>query len=297
MNWFTKSSNPLAERAKSPFYGSFIISWLIWNWRIVLTVFFYKVKNYNGLSITDVIATKYLNIYSCIWIPLFMSAFFLLILPWVDYLIIWYSEINKRKKVAKQLEVSGRYSIDGSIYNDLVQKYDEERRKTGIAETDIKTAKEDLKKSKEIVFEQKNKIDEFGRDRQQLIAKTSEIEDRLSKLQNRGDLTKFFKGRWTRSYQTNANGMGAPKEQEIEIRNYEYYILIGTQMQKEYDLMLIDFDPDSEKLNFVRIKEGGSPITSELRIINENRLEGKENRTISVFYTRSKLDLTKVSDK
>ena len=65
MNLFDKS-NPLSERVKSPFYGSFIISWFIWNWRIVLTILLFSKKDYGNLNVVQYIATHYLNICDCL---------------------------------------------------------------------------------------------------------------------------------------------------------------------------------------------------------------------------------------
>ena len=60
MEWLNKITNPLAERVKSPLYGSFIISWLIWNWRVALTVLFPNQSKFGKLTLVEYVATNYM---------------------------------------------------------------------------------------------------------------------------------------------------------------------------------------------------------------------------------------------
>lgn len=298
MSWFSKS-NPLAERAKSPFYGSFIISWLIWNWRIVLTVFLLKKEDLGALNVVDYIEEKYLKINDYLWIPLIFTAFFILILPWVDYLIIWYTEFNKRKKVEKTLEVGKKTIVSAEQYSALRQKYEEERNKIINIEKELNDAKAAVEDISSTVGAQKARIDDLAGEKQKAEENRIYVTEKLVKLENRRDLTKFFTGRWTRRFNDTPNNTDGEKEEEIEIRNNEYLSRKGMNMETVFELKLIDFDQDSKQFNFVKYKEKAPPIIVELRIINEDTLEGFEsgNGRAQVIYKRSTLDLNKLSVK
>ncbi len=65
-----KKENPIDERAKSPFFGAYIISWCIINWEIILTIFFSNSDERGGISIVDFIENNYLSICnSIIYVP------------------------------------------------------------------------------------------------------------------------------------------------------------------------------------------------------------------------------------
>jgi hypothetical protein len=99
MEWLNKFTNPLAERTKSPLYGAFLFSWLIWNWRIVLTVLIPSQIKFEGLSLTAYISTHFLNIWDALIIPLGYALFYIFILPWIDFKLIRFTEEEKRKKI------------------------------------------------------------------------------------------------------------------------------------------------------------------------------------------------------
>lgn len=63
----------LYERSKSPFYGAFIISWCIWNWRLL----YYLITCDSNLSFDRricYISSNYVDIYHNLWHPLWSAA-------------------------------------------------------------------------------------------------------------------------------------------------------------------------------------------------------------------------------
>ena len=80
---FKKSiNNILYERVTSPFYGTFIISWLIWNWNIVYLTLFVSEKSLK-VSKLVYINSNLIDYCKMIWYPLVSSAFLILVLPFV----------------------------------------------------------------------------------------------------------------------------------------------------------------------------------------------------------------------
>ncbi len=294
MNWFSKS-NPLAERARSPFYGSFIITWLIWNWRIVLTVLLLQKEDFGHFNIVQYIAIKYINIYDCIWIPLMISICFILILPWIDYFIVWYTEINRRKKIEKQLEIGKKYSVSGIQHNELWEKYELERTKLSKIENELRSANNNYEKE---LLNGKSFIDQvilLKKEKDELMSNHKYADELLANLQARGNAT-FFNGRWTHTTVVEAprNAVAPPNpvEQQVEINGNQYFTRAGTRMRKESDILLMNFDPDAKKISFVKYGENDKIVMVELDIINPDFLEGYENRNTFVSYKRTiKLDV------
>jgi hypothetical protein len=63
--------NELKERISSPFFGSFLISWMLWNYKIVVVFIFYKYEHLKPQysSFLDVIA-KETNSCLALWLPI-----------------------------------------------------------------------------------------------------------------------------------------------------------------------------------------------------------------------------------
>lgn len=80
---FRKSiNNILSERLTSPFYGTFIFSWAIWNWNIIYLTLFVSEKTLT-INKMDYIEKYLLNWCSFLWFPLFSSAILILVIPFL----------------------------------------------------------------------------------------------------------------------------------------------------------------------------------------------------------------------
>jgi hypothetical protein len=106
----------LSDKMASPFYGSFIISWLLWNWKIWYITFFVSpellLEKYGMLKIDYII-----NIYNISWgsiahlflFPLLSSFIIIFIWPFITglYYKVWlYFEYkNKIVKLTKEKEI------------------------------------------------------------------------------------------------------------------------------------------------------------------------------------------------
>lgn len=83
MTEITKSLKKiLDERISSPFYGSLIVSWLLWNWKIPYVTFFIDQTKLN-INKIDYIITN-CNHHLNLWIgPLISTAFIILVIPYL----------------------------------------------------------------------------------------------------------------------------------------------------------------------------------------------------------------------
>jgi hypothetical protein len=298
MEWLNKFTNPLAERAKSPLYGAFLFSWLIWNWRIVLTVLMPSQVKFEGLGLTTYISTHFLNICDSIIIPLAYAIFYIFALPWIDLLLIMYTEEQKRKKIDEKIKIGRKHSVLGDLYYDLKIAFEEEKQRIDKADITNKILKGDLLKQENKVGELEGKIGEHISKNNVLQNEINEVKDKnhiyqmkVNQFENRKNLKNRFEGRWHLKYKDteNPNFQGS---EEIEITGNNYWIINGpNDKQHAFEIMVPDYDVEQKYFTFVKynLKVPGSHTVNFLNIISNNRLEGFENKTIAVTYTKSEV--------
>jgi len=93
-----KSLNQIIyERTSSPFYGSLIVSWLIWNWRIVYLTFIISENKIEKNKI-DFILEHYADTNHIIVFPLLSTIIILTVIPFISNGAYWLSlRFNKWK--------------------------------------------------------------------------------------------------------------------------------------------------------------------------------------------------------
>lgn len=74
----------IRQRIKSPFFGSFIFSWIIINWKPISYFIYSKDKMLHKII---VIESSYENLGNALWRPLFLSLFYVIISPYVNQVI------------------------------------------------------------------------------------------------------------------------------------------------------------------------------------------------------------------
>lgn len=84
-----KSINSIInERLSSPFYGTLILSWLVWNWKIIYLTFFVSESKIEGNKI-DFILTKYSEINHLVYFPIISTAVLLTLIPFISNGSYW----------------------------------------------------------------------------------------------------------------------------------------------------------------------------------------------------------------
>ncbi len=117
MTEIRKSINSvLYERLASPFYGTLILSWLIWNWKIVYITFFISENKIEGTKI-DYIVTNYSDINYLITFPLISTLLLLTLIPFIGNGAYWLSlKFNKWKSDKKnEVEKKQLLTLEQSI--------------------------------------------------------------------------------------------------------------------------------------------------------------------------------------
>ena len=73
----------LYERTTSPFYGTLLISWLIWNWKIVYLTVFISESSINTDKI-NYIVSNFNDIHCLLIYPLISTIVLLTVVPFIS---------------------------------------------------------------------------------------------------------------------------------------------------------------------------------------------------------------------
>ena len=125
----------LYERTTSPFYGTLICAWVIWNWKIFYLTFFISADKIPVNKI-EFILTNYSDGLHIVWYPLLSTILLLTLIPFVTNGAYWLSIIFNKWKIDKKNEVdrlqllSLEQSIDlreqmskqGEIFDKMIEK-------------------------------------------------------------------------------------------------------------------------------------------------------------------------------
>jgi hypothetical protein len=97
------------ERISSPFYGSLIVSWLLWNWKIPYVTFFIDQSRLgDSTNKIDYILKHCDSAWYLVVFPLLSTAVIVLLMPYVTNGASWVTERFDTWRVNKKNEVQGK---------------------------------------------------------------------------------------------------------------------------------------------------------------------------------------------
>ena len=274
MNNFLRAfSNTFVERVKSPFFGPFIVSWSLFNWKVIYVTIFISNDTLFPLNKLDFIIDE-LNIYSGLYFPFLFSFFYIFIMPIVDRGLLKYTEEQKNKNLDLKLQIAKKHTVDGEKYFTLKDEFNKQKR--------IMLDFENEKNQTEI--ELQNKIVEIS-DLNIKIQQNEKMLTQLQKLRARDDLRPIFYGRW----QSYVDGI----QTDDLVVNESKYFVVGkdTKQVHKFDLGGVDYDDDNKRLIFIKFEpKNQQPLYyNDLKIIDKDTLEGKENFKTNIRYERRKI--------
>jgi hypothetical protein len=88
----------LFERVTSPLYGTLIMSWLIWNWKIIYLTLFVESKEIDGTKI-DFILNNYSELNHILTYPLISTLILITIFPFISNGAFWVNLKFKKWKI------------------------------------------------------------------------------------------------------------------------------------------------------------------------------------------------------
>jgi hypothetical protein len=284
MDWLKNLFSPFTERAKTPLYGSFIVSWLLWNWKIVFAVLFFHERELGNSNIVDFIKTNYLDWCNGFWFPLLTAVVYIFIMPYINKPVFSFMEKRKRELIDEKLKIGKLHSVSGELYYNLKLNFEDEKKKVLDFEADK------LKWNSERT-ELENRIASCQSSNTAQTVDYNRMKISLDLLVKRHDLSRIMKGRWKLYYRGKDDKTDSVEELEIHSSSeytHEYYVIFGNSRQLKFRVELVDFDKERNRLNFLKynLESPSNHCYNVLNVIDNNTLEGHENGEVRVRYVK-----------
>ncbi len=142
------SSSIFEERISSPFFGSFIFSWLIWNWQIMYLTFFVSQENIKPLTKIEYIKIHNSNLWYLLAGPLVSAIILITLVPFLsNWLYKIYLKFEKERSTWKeQSDATKRLTIEQSaqIRNEITEQSAKNQQQIDIKVTELKIKQEQV---------------------------------------------------------------------------------------------------------------------------------------------------------
>lgn len=272
----------LKERFSNPLFFSFLISWLVVNWRISIALIWFDPKQIEATSNKSIFEFIEKNIGSdkVFWIPLLCALGYTLGMPVMRNLIrIFYSWVDKWGDKLNLRILSNGYI---SINKYLKLRSDHEER---------------TKLLQDVISKEGQYLEQYNGLKTELLQSQNSNNETIQKLQslektiNDYNDTKILAGRWQCSFEF-PNGTKGTEEVFIEYSDYNIVTEFGEKNRK---FLIRDFHYDNRSgavffIKEVIEKEKHSLDTrsniNRLKFETKDTLVGTENYVIKIEYRR-----------
>jgi len=113
----------LKNRVRSYFVSTYVIVFIILNWKPIFVLFFSKKE---AESRIEAIAAEYMSYSNILWLPLLITALYILVLPWVDYIIHKYHLLIKYEMEKNSLDKADELEREAMDKQSSRDRYDAE---------------------------------------------------------------------------------------------------------------------------------------------------------------------------
>ena len=189
------------DRIKSPLFGTFILTWIAWNWRIFYSTFFVESEKLGGgrLKFIEKLLADHTN---SIWGPIFSTIIIICLVPFLRIGAFWVEESFKRMRNDLARKFSEKEWIPPAMatnlrrqvreqedkYEDLLSKKDTQIAKMQVNIVDLEKSNASSLKELEAIRLDNKKIQLMAGDsdtlKQELELKIQELEGNTKKLEN-----------------------------------------------------------------------------------------------------------------
>lgn len=177
---FDSIKSTVADRIKSPLFGSFSIAWLIFNWKAVLTVLLsdYPIE----LRIENVYADYY-YVGQLLWYPLAASLLYVLGFPYINHIfdLLLNRYINLKNDLNNKREIA---RLDAQ--KDLIIKNIEVEEQKAEYKKRVSTNQE-IKKLNDTIKEQEEKLIKINMEHTALRIRNKELTENLQNEQKKSE--------------------------------------------------------------------------------------------------------------
>jgi len=244
------------ERSTSPFYGTLLVSWLIWNWKIIYLTLFVSESNIEGHRI-QYILNNYVNNWDMYGWPLIITGGAILIIPFLTLGAFWVSRHFRRLREKIRLRIDKKTPIDEEKYVLLLEK-----------NAEIKSR--------------------YHKDLESMQLEISNLEKLLATKNQEISSLRFESSLGLSSEDPDSGNSDPPVQKEVAIEE----VLDGVLSKDQFELAERILDSPSRKEDYIEIIESiqkGWPIkgaSSKIRLIAElevyDLVEKRGNNTYSI---------------
>lgn len=264
MEWLKNLFTPINERVRSPFYGSFIISWLIFNWRVVYLLFS-KDDYFKGIHKLDYIG-NFLDL--SIWhnwgatviFPLILALIYLFVIPVVDLALFGYLETNRQQKLQKKYTITKAYTVLGERHIELLLSFNTQKDRLAKLNDELFEKQEDFNKReiREKELERSLSVAEY--EKNELKQKIILITD------NR--LNQIFNGKWVCKWRQTGKATQWEREEFTMDSNNKYMVDNGNgTADAHHEILQLTKNADINNIGFIKMGLT-SRLKSQFRLVN-----------------------------
>ncbi len=225
MEWLKNLITPISERVRSPFYGTFIISWLIWNWQVVFVVLSGETE-INGLHTIDFVSAKVnlstvIGFQNCIIGPLIMSLIYLYIIPTLEVHIFEFLEKIKHKKLEKKYLIGRKYTVSGDRHVDLLLSYNSQKDSLAKLESSLIEREEEIIKQEKVTNQIKSELNAKNKKYGDMMDRITNMENMLDKMEH-DKFQVVFNDTWVCFWRESGKGSEWLREEFVISENNKY---------------------------------------------------------------------------
>jgi hypothetical protein len=274
---FRKSiSAILYERITSPLFGTFIVSWICWNWKIVYLTLFVSESKVESNKI-EYIVRNYSDPWILVAYPLASTILLILVVPFISNGAYWISlKFDKwRHDKKNEIEKNRLLTVEQSaqILSETARVQEEFGRIISQKDGEIGV----VKKSFEVISSEKTnlkmELDEL---------KSASVSGLIGDLAKE-KLRSVLEGEWVLDYRRPRDPM--PNKERVVFRDVDGYHLNGTLTFHLTDIL---FNEKSKEIRWDKIwVKSGEKLSSEtLRIVDMATIIGTDTIGNILVYTR-----------
>jgi hypothetical protein len=162
------------ERISSPFSGAFILSWIVWNWKLLYYLLFSSEKVVERI---DYVQSNFINIRTTLLFPLLSTIFLVVLFPFITIgsYWVWLKFKSLQNEIQNQVEKNQLLTIEKSIELRMElctqnEKYDK-LLKSKESDISLLLKENELLKDTINVYEGKNKFQNMDEDSLKMLKK------------------------------------------------------------------------------------------------------------------------------
>lgn len=279
----------IRERLSSPFIFSFMIAWLLLNWEIPIAILFMNQNELLGGNYLSFISDQLQNEKKSLYQPLKYALGYTIIYPFLKILINGISDISSVLYNKLSLLITGKDSIPGKKYLEMVKKYENSEQ----AFIEFENNERKMLNDRIVRYEQEKQdlLKEIANANDQVIESNKKIND----LSITNDLS-LLQGRWLNEHKYPDGKVG---KEEVYIDGNLYYQVNNNQRNLVARIHHYSYNSINRSIFFVKVLEQeyinllrsknirvNRCLINELKFMSLNELEGSEDYDMQIKYKK-----------